>query len=300
MAPNFDLYATTYPEAIEKSRKRRYNNVVLTQWAANSDNLQEPMPASECHWDVSFVGMAYGGRMKWIAALKDRGIHVHCFGHGWKNGIVPANRIPKIIQQSVISLNFGDSNWMLKGLKFYKSRQIKARVFEVTGCGGFLMTDDAENLDNFFKPEQELVLFDHVDELARKIKYFLAHPDQRDKIAQAGYARTRQHHTYVQRFEVLLQDTHQLIASRSHGRNHTYSKRKIDYSLFDELERLHQTDINLRLLKMAMLVPCNLIWGPIRGPRAARRILFELSWRLCGEKTYTASGWPGRLFYRES
>jgi len=34
--------------------------------------------------------------------------------------------------------------------------------------------------------------------------------------------------------------------------------------------------------------------------RAARRLLFEISWRLGGRRTYSAAGLPGRLFYRES
>ena len=30
-----------------------------------------------------------------------------------------------------------------------------------------------------------------------------------------------------------------------------------------------------------------------------RHLLYELSWRLAGSKKFTATGWPGRLFYRE-
>jgi hypothetical protein len=28
--------------------------------------------------------------------------------------------------------------------------------------------------------------------------------------------------------------------------------------------------------------------------------VFELSWRLVGARTYSADGWPGRMFYKES
>jgi spore maturation protein CgeB len=43
-----------------------------------------------------------------------------------------------------------------------------------------------------------------------------------------------------------------------------------------------------------------LVFGTQRGPRAARRLLFELPWRTVGARTYRASGLVGRLFYRES
>jgi spore maturation protein CgeB len=49
-----------------------------------------------------------------------------------------------------------------------------------------------------------------------------------------------------------------------------------------------------------LAAPLRLVWGPRRGRRAARRLLFELSWRIAGARTYGAAGWPGRMFYRES
>ena len=55
-----------------------------------------------------------------------------------------------------------------------------------------------------------------------------------------------------------------------------------------------------RLLAGALAAPAVAAWGRRRGRRAARRVLFELSWRLAGERTYTSRGCPGRLFYAES
>jgi spore maturation protein CgeB len=44
----------------------------------------------------------------------------------------------------------------------------------------------------------------------------------------------------------------------------------------------------------------SLAFGKERGARAARRVVYELSWRLTGATTYRARGLPGRLFYAES
>ena len=298
--PSFDLYATTYPRAKIKANREGHHHVHLTQWAANAENLHQPIPSAECRWDVSFVGTAYGNRTKWIAALKDRGIQVECFGHGWKNGPVAAKAIPEIIRHSRISLNFGDSNWMLRGIIPYKSRQIKARVFEVPGSGGFLMTEYAENMGDYFQPQKEIIVFESIDELTTKIRYYLTNPKQRDFIANAGHLRTRDSHTYDRRFEVLFSAVDDLQASRLKQTGRPAEKQNFDNVKFDRLEKLHQPDANLNLIRHALVTPCNLVWGQSRGPRAARRILFELSWRLCGKKTYSASGWPGRLFYHDS
>jgi hypothetical protein len=40
--------------------------------------------------------------------------------------------------------------------------------------------------------------------------------------------------------------------------------------------------------------------NPARGPKAARRMLYETNWRLVGAVTYSATGWPGRVFDLES
>jgi spore maturation protein CgeB len=300
VAPCFHLYATTYHTAIKRSKEQGHSNFILTQWAANAEKLMKPLAADECRWKVSFVGSAYGNRTKWVSALKNRGIDVQCFGHGWPAGPVAAQSIPEIVSRSVISLNFADSSWMFDGLRPYRSRQIKARVFEVPGYGGFLLTENADNLDHFYRPGKEIELFEGIDELTEKIRFYLANPKTRDAIAHAGHLRTRQEHTYDKRFAALLHLVDDIKANHFEDIGPQGEGRGIDLERFSALARLHQPSAGLKALKQVLVAPCTLIFGRKKGPRAARRLLFELSWRLAGSKTYRASGWPGKLFYLES
>lgn len=80
------------------------------------------------------------------------------------------------------------------------SEQIKGRNFEVPGCGGFVMTGRADNLDQYYEHGKEIVCFDNRDDLIEKIRYYLAHESERAAIAQAGYDRTVREHTYAHRF----------------------------------------------------------------------------------------------------
>lgn len=294
IAPAFHLYTTTYPDAITKSQQDGYGNFVLTQWAANSANLAEPLPAIQCHYQVTFIGTAYGNRPQWIAALNEAGIKVECFGHGWENGAVAAARIPKIMRDSVISLSLGDSGIVMRGIIPGRSRQIKARIFEVPGAGGFLMTEYAEGLDQYYQIGNEIAVFDGISDLAGRIRYFIEHPEERDRVALAGYLRTRDEHTYERRFGALLD------AAMQQKRLLGDERREINFGKYGAIEKRHKAGLLLKAFKQVLLLPCLMIWGRQRGPRAARRILFELSWRLIGKKTYSVSGWPGRLFYKES
>lgn len=296
VAPHLDCYATTYPEALTKARSDGLNNFALTQWAASDAALAPPLPAAQCRYRVSFIGSAYGNRRGRIEDLRRRGIEVDCFGYGWPNGPVPSAEIPRIMRESVVSLNFGDSGTQLRGLRPYRSRQIKARVFEVPGAGGFLLTEGAEHLADYYRAGEEIETFDSRDELAEKLRYYLDRPVARDRIARAGHERTRREHTYSRRFAALLDAA---TAMRGAAGPVPAPPLSVDES-FESICARHRVTPLLRFVRALISAPARLLFGTRRGPRAARRLLFELSWRLGGARTYSAAGWPGRVFYRES
>lgn len=286
-APAADLWITTSHEALQKARAQGVCNVMLSQWAANGARLQEPLPARECRHQVSFVGSCYGNRPLWVAELREAGIPVDCFGFGWPSGPVAADEIPRIIRESVLSLNFGDSGMQMRGGRLYRSRQIKARVFEVPGAGGCLLTEPADQIEAYLAPGREIEIFSGTEDLADKIRYLLAHPECRDAMAMAGFRKTRDAHTYEVRFT-------EVLAAVAPGACGT-----VDMQAFDALARRYPAGAVLRTFRVIYTFPFRLIWGRERGMRAARRALYELSWRIFGRKTYTASGWIGRLFYKE-
>lgn len=294
IAPFFDVCATTYSSAIKKSIKDGFNHFVLTQWAANSAAMSPPLSASECKYQVSFIGTAYGNRIKWVKELQNKGIDVSCYGFGWPNGPVDADEIPRIMRESKISLNFGDSGVVINNFLPTRSRQIKARIFEVPGAGGFLMTESADELETFFSLGHEIIVFNNMEDLTTRIEYFISHDSERDDIACAGYERIQNEHTYEHRFDSIIKFATQNIKKR------TNSKHPINFQSFSELALQHEINSILKFFKFIILIPCIMIWGKSRGPRAARRIVYELSWRLIGKRTYSVKGWPGRLFYNES
>lgn len=297
LLPHVDLHCTTYPETAVAANAAGLGRVIVTQWAANAADLMPPKPARDCSIPVSFVGTAYGNRRRWIAGLKRRGIDVACFGQGWQSGPLTDERVKEVIRDSAISLNFADSGLVFEGGRIGRSRQIKARTFEVPGLGGFLMTEDADRLAEFYRPDRELVLFRDLDSLVERIRYFLEHPEERDTIAQAGYERTRAEHTYEKRLGAVMEAV-RLARSVEPGRISTRcSDARRNMTL---LVRMHEHVQRWMPLRKMLLGIARLIFGPTRGPRAARRLTYEIYWRIYGERTYRAAGLPGRLFYKES
>jgi spore maturation protein CgeB len=283
----YHAMTTTYSECVEKYHRDGIANVLLTQWAANPETLQTPLPASNCRYPVSFVGAAHGDRKQRIAELQAHGIDVTCFGHGWSSGSVAAEDIPRIVRESVISLNFANA---YKGLN-----QVKARTFEVPGAGGFLLTETAIGLERAYCADQEIAIFSDREELVRKIRYFLAHPTERDTMARAGFLRTHSEHTYDARMKELLDFAVQARDLWLNSNPQT-SQSQTSQMSFELALKGHCLNLPLKLMRRLLVSACNLCFGQQRGIRAARRIVFEISWRLLGQKTFTASGLPGRLF----
>ena len=227
-APLFHFISTTDSQAPAKYRAIGYTNVIKTQWAC-SPAVYKPYPVLKTY-TASFLGQPYGDRPRLIAALTKAGIPVTCYGPGWPAGRVWGEEMVKKFSASKINLNFAKSSgrdWKglakvflnktagcyrlnpisswLDELRSYRDRvvikQIKTRNFEVPGSGGFLLTDAADNVDEYYTDGKEIVIFKNISDLIEKARYYASHDAEREAIAKAGYERTLREHTYEKRFD---------------------------------------------------------------------------------------------------
>jgi spore maturation protein CgeB len=278
IARHVDLCVTTYPEFIPI-----YRNVgakaILSGWGVPEAWRGDVVSASKCIYDVTFVGAAQPARAAMVAALAGHGIYVQCFGFGWPSGPIASDKIPDIFRQSRISLNFSGSSG---------ENQVKARVFEVTGAGGFLLTETAPGLDRMFEFDREIAVFASVDDCVRLVRHYLESPTHRDLVARAGNIRTQREYTYVVRLRQVLSALPSVQPTPIVRRGR-----------FDDVLLRHTHPQVLRLLATLLTQLGIIIFGPQRGPRFARRLCFELSWRIAGKFTYRAAGLVGRMFYEQ-
>ncbi len=204
-APAFNWVSTTAESALPKYRHVGYTNVIKTQWACNQF-LYQPSNKSIEH-DVTFVGQPHGTRRETIATLRKAGVAVQTWGHGWAEGRLTQEEMIQVFSTSRVNLNLSNASTVSPGwrgrLRWHHrqlSQQIKGRNFEIPGCGGFTLTGTAENLDQYYKLGNEVGVFDDAYGLVEKVKYYLDHESERQRIAQAGYDRTIAAHTYEKRF----------------------------------------------------------------------------------------------------
>lgn len=276
LASHFDLMVTTYEEFIP-FYKAQNAEAFLSHWAAPIAWIQEPKKANDCKYKVTFVGAAHGDRKLKIKKLKEFGIEVECFGYGWNNGAVKADEIPRIFNDSIISLNFANSSG---------DNQIKARVFEVTGSGGFLISENAKNLDNFLG-NKEIVIFEDLQESANKIQFYLKNLDMRDEMVKHSFQKVSQNYTYKEVVQNILDKARVL------------PKKRVQPIDFEKVLKCYRNSFFLKIIKFPLVFLGMMIFGRDRGKRFARRVVYEISWRIAGEKTFKSGSIIGRMFYEE-
>lgn len=110
----------------------------------------------------------------------------------------------KLYSRSRINLGFSSCGDTHKEGK--RILQVRLRDFEVPMSGGFYMVEYMEELGEFFDIGKEIVCYSGPEDLAEKIKYYLAHDDEREAIRKAGYERCRRDHTWQKRFAAAFRE----------------------------------------------------------------------------------------------
>lgn len=198
-APAFNWVVTTARSAVPKYRAIGYANAIKSQWACNQYSYRR-LPVTP-EYDVTFVGLPHGERPDVIAYLRRNGVDVRVWGKGWDSGRLGQDELVEVFNRSRINLNFSNASSRPRLRRWIRFEpQIKARNFEIPGCGGFELSGRADDLDSYFRPDREIVTFGDRRELLRKIRHYLDNEDLRQAIADAGHQRVVREHTYDIRF----------------------------------------------------------------------------------------------------
>ncbi|MBR0172744.1 MAG: glycosyltransferase [Lachnospiraceae bacterium] len=81
---------------------------------------------------------------------------------------------------------------------------IPMRIFDMMGAGGFVLTNYQSDLLEFFTPGEDFVYYESREDLLAKLDYYLAHDDERRKIAASGHDKIAQAHTFDHRVREIL------------------------------------------------------------------------------------------------
>lgn len=183
---------------------------------------EEELFRQERDIDVVFVGALFPNKMPYLSKVKKalgkrlvlRGLsnlkkNVYfnlMYGFpGWVRPIPFEGYVP-LYQRAKIGINVHNrGDYTVGGY----------RMFDLPGNGVMQICDGGEYLSSFYEVGEEVVRHDSVDELIDKVRYYLDHPAERERIARNGYRRVMTTHRIKHRLEKLNSIIAQALEERA-------------------------------------------------------------------------------------
>ena len=182
-------------------------------------DLHRPVPLSD--WDraryscdVSFIGTWSPKKEESLAELHRQrpNLRMRIWGEQWDRASSPALRsaiagheIPgeeyvRAIRASTINLG------LLSERRAGASGddRITSRTFHIPACGGFMLHERTDELLTHFVEDRSVACYDGVDQLVQRVDQYLADPDRRASISEAGLAVVRARHSWDHRIAEIL------------------------------------------------------------------------------------------------
>jgi len=156
--------------------------------------------------EVIFIGALHVSKMEILAKIKKalgRRLRMHGVANfkknvyynlkygfpGWVRPVRFEDYVP-LYQRSLIGINVHNRGKFTVG---------NYRLFDLPGNGVMQISDGGEWLQDFFEEGKEIVGYDDADDLIDKVRYYLDHDEERQRIALNGYRRVMKDHRFKQR-----------------------------------------------------------------------------------------------------
>lgn len=171
--------------------------------------------------EILFLGSNYGDmfplssfRRQMVERLKNEfGSRFGLYGGGWdkndNNFTLPLLPHMNQIQNNYIKYADGNISSYAEEGKAYRSCKIAInlshfaysryssdRMFRILGSGAFCLTHRFPDIEKDFKIGEEVVVFDSLEDLCNKIRYYLSNEKEREIIAMRGCALARNKYTW--------------------------------------------------------------------------------------------------------
>ena len=217
VAPYYDCFFTIQRgEFVDELKNNGVKNYYYLPQACSPDVHREIHLTEEDRRiyssDISFMGAGYFNRRIFFQGLIDLDFKI--WGTEWdylsplvrclqKNGErVSPEEYVKIFTASKINLNLHSSSYHEEIDP--AGDFVNPRTFELAACGAFQLVDYRTELDSLFKIGEEVICYRDLRDLREKIQYYLAHPDEREKISARAMERALKSHTFKDRMGEML------------------------------------------------------------------------------------------------
>lgn len=195
--PYYDYYITTKSYTVESLRQMGCKNILFVNNAYEA-SFHHPYPLTKEERErlggkVGFIGAWEEERCRSILYLTMHGVPVKVWGGGkW---LEYKGRYPnlKIEDEGLYTEDYNKAlsafDISLCFLRKMNYDLQTTRTMEIPACGSMLMAERTAEHELLFKDKEEAVFFSSDKELLELCRYYIAHEEERKRIAEAGRKR---------------------------------------------------------------------------------------------------------------
>jgi spore maturation protein CgeB len=194
--PLYDFYISTKSYHVSELQALGCPKVLFME-NAYDPHTHRPVPLDDMDRQrlggpVGFIGQWEPERAELLRSLALAGIPVRVWGYTWErmkdvpSGMRIENR-PLWGDDYARALCAFDIN--LCFLRKCNRDLQTTRSMEIPACGGFMLAEHSQEHESLFADCREAVFFRDDQDLVRKTRYYLDHPDERQGIAENGMER---------------------------------------------------------------------------------------------------------------
>lgn len=208
----YDIYACTKRAIANDVKRAGAQTVVHTMFGYKPsvhfpETPATPAEAQRFTSDVVFAGGADRDRLRDLEPLLAvGGLSLAFYGGYWERDPRFRPHARGFVRGREYRLALGGARIALCFVRRANRDGHVMRSFEIPACGAFMLAERTDEHLAVFREDEEAAFFGSPEELVDKVRYYLAHDEARQRIAQAGYTRvTTGRHTYRDRLRELVE-----------------------------------------------------------------------------------------------
>lgn len=220
----FDYIFTIDQAALMEYEQLGHPRVCHLPLGTDPDLFHPAAVSEEYRSDICLVGVPYSNRIELIEALlAGTAYRIQLVGRGWSRYYHEwqnnSNRNVELVNAWVwpeTAANYYNGAKIVLNIhrpsaeKYNRNRagiiatSINNRTFDAASCEAFQLTDFRSGLRHQFEEGKQVVSYQDKHDLLQKIHYYMAHDDERKRIAEAARQQVLAAHTFEHRVHDLL------------------------------------------------------------------------------------------------
>ncbi|MFC6649326.1 CgeB family protein [Paenibacillus rhizoplanae] len=220
----FDYVFTIDQAAVEHYRALGHPRVNHLPLGTDPDLFHPAAVTEEYSSDICLVGVPYSNRIELIEALlAGTAYRIQLVGRGWGRYYHKwkhnANRNVELVNtwvqpetaakfyngaKIVLNIHRPSAEKYNRNQSGIIATSINNRTFDAASCEAFQLTDYKSGLRHQFEEGTQVVSYQDKYDLLQKIHYYMAHDDERQRIAEAARQQVLAAHTFEHRIHDLL------------------------------------------------------------------------------------------------